>query len=107
LTADKLVRTLGVPFASVWHAGAGRPDERAPGAGSGEAVPDEVILSRAAQQALGLAQQEKSTWTRADLITYLAESCRTGLDPVGDQVGEVRGAHHGRLVDEEQQPRPG
>ena len=26
-----------------------------------------MALSRAAQQALGLAQQEKSTWTRADV----------------------------------------
>jgi hypothetical protein len=83
--ADKLARTIGVPLASVapsvWHAEA-HADGRAPGAVSSAAVPDEVILSRAVHQALALAQQERSTWTRADLIKYLGRVLpRTGRDP--------------------------
>jgi hypothetical protein len=40
------------------------------------------VLSRAAQQAVALAQQEKSTWTRADLVKYLGRVLpRTGRDP--------------------------
>ena len=40
------------------------------------------MLSRAAQQAVALAQQEKSTWTRADLVKYLGRVLpRTGRDP--------------------------
>jgi hypothetical protein len=36
----------------------------------------------AAQKAVALAQQEKSTWTRADLIKYLGRVLpRTGMDP--------------------------
>jgi hypothetical protein len=31
----------------------------------------ELELSRAAQKAVALAQQEKSAWTRADVIKYL------------------------------------
>ena len=39
-------------------------------------------LARAAQKAVGLAQQEKSTWTRADLIKYLGRVLpRTGMNP--------------------------
>ena len=39
-------------------------------------------MSRAAQKAVALAQQEKSTWTRADLIKYLGRVLpRTGMDP--------------------------
>ena len=39
-------------------------------------------MSRAAQKAVALAQQEKSTWTRADLIKYLGRVLpRSGLDP--------------------------
>jgi hypothetical protein len=42
----------------------------------------ELELSRAAQKAVALAQQEKSTWTRADLIKYLGRVLpRSGLDP--------------------------
>ena len=83
--ADKLSRTLGVPLASVapsvWHAGASsaHPPRGAHDAG---AVPDELMLSRAAQQAVALAQQEKSTWTRADLVKYLGRVLpRTGRNP--------------------------
>jgi ATP-dependent exoDNAse (exonuclease V) alpha subunit len=84
--ADKLARTLGVPLAevapSVWHAGASRADPDPRDANAPGAVPDELILSRAAQQAVALAQQEKSTWTRADLIKYLGRVLpRTGRDP--------------------------
>ena len=39
-------------------------------------------LCQAAQKAVALAQQEKSTWTRADLIKYLGRVLpRSGMDP--------------------------
>ena len=42
----------------------------------------ELELARAAQKAVALAQQEKSTWTRADVIKYLGRVLpRTGRDP--------------------------
>jgi conjugative relaxase-like TrwC/TraI family protein len=82
--ADKLARNLGIPLASVaptvWHADSVQPtpgDAPAP-----EASFDDLVLSRAAQQAVALAQQEKSTWTRADLVKYLGRVLpRTGRDP--------------------------
>ena len=71
--ADKLARTLGVPLASVapsvWHAAGVRAGAHAHGA-EGSVIP-ELELARAAQKAVALAQQEKSTWTRADVIKYL------------------------------------
>ena len=84
--ADKLARTLGVPLASVapsvWHADAGRAAASPRDAEDPGAVPPELELSRAAQRAVALAQQEKSTWTRADLIKYLGRVLpRTGRDP--------------------------
>ena len=83
--ADKLTRTLGVSLASVapsvWHGGghagahAHDPDSPAP-------VPAELEQARAAQKAIALAQQEKSAWTRADVIKYLGRVLpRPGLDP--------------------------
>ena len=82
--ADKLARTLGVSLASVapsvWHGQSRRADARMRGADS--AVLTELELSRAAQKAVALAQQEKSAWTRADLIKYLGRVLpRTGRDP--------------------------
>jgi conjugative relaxase-like TrwC/TraI family protein len=79
--ADKLARTLGVPLAqvapSVWHATA-----RPPGPDTRSLAPGELELSRAAQKAVALAQREKSTWTRADLIKYLGRVLpRSGIDP--------------------------
>ena len=42
----------------------------------------ELELSHAVQKAVALAQQEKSAWTRADVIKYLGRVLpRTGLDP--------------------------
>ena len=42
----------------------------------------ELEVARAAQKAVALAQQEKSTWTRADVIKYLGRVLpRSGLDP--------------------------
>jgi len=84
--ADKLAQVLGVPLASVapsvWHADAGRVDGSPRGAEEPDAVPLELELSRAAQRAVALAQQEKSTWTRADLIKYLGRVLpRSGRDP--------------------------
>jgi conjugative relaxase-like TrwC/TraI family protein len=76
--ADKLTRTLGVPLASVapsvWHAS---PH----GAASDPQDPD-LDLARAAERALALAQEEKSAWTRADLVKHLGRTLsRTGRDP--------------------------
>ena len=82
--ADKLARTLGVPLASVapsvWHGQSGHAGPRTHGADG--AVLTGLELARAAQQAVALAQQEKSAWTRADLIKYLGRVLpRTGRDP--------------------------
>src|SRR5439155_26108203 len=80
--ADKLARTLGVRLASVapsvWHeAGGAGADAR-----TRSPVPSQLELSRPAQKAIALAQQDKSTWTRADLIKYLGRVLpRTGRDP--------------------------
>src|SRR6516164_2289578 len=84
--ADKLARTLGVPLASVapsvWHADSGCASAALGGPDpSGQAL-SQLDLSRAAQKAVALAQQEKSTWTRADLIKYLGRVLpRSGMDP--------------------------
>ena len=82
--ADKLARTVGVPLASVapsvWHNGTGRAAAQPRGA-HGPAL-TELELSRAAQKAVALAQQEKSDWTRADVIKYLGRVLpRSGKDP--------------------------
>ena len=82
--ADKLARTLGVSLASVapsvWHGATGRATAHAPGA-QAKILP-ELELARAAQKAVTLAQQEKSTWTRADVIKHLGRVLpRTGTDP--------------------------
>ena len=78
--ADKLARTLGVSLASVapsvWHTATGHapsPDDP---------VLTELELARAAQKAVALAQQDKSAWTRADVIKYLGRVLpRSGRDP--------------------------
>ena len=82
--ADKLARTLGVPLASVapsvWHGQSGHAGPHMRGADG--AVLTELELTRAAQKAIALAQQEKSAWTRADVIKYLGRVLpRTGRDP--------------------------
>jgi hypothetical protein len=86
--ADKLARTLGVPLASVapsvWHADAGCASTPSRGREPRGPVLSELDLCRAAQKAVALAQREKSTWTRADLIKYLGRVLplpRTGLEP--------------------------
>ena len=84
--ADKLARTLGVNLASVapsvWHGGGGRAATHARDPESPAPVPAELELARAAQKAVALAQQDKSTWTRADVIKYLGRVLpRTGRDP--------------------------
>lgn len=81
--ADKLARTLGVSLASVapsvWHAGAGTQPHAEGDLG---AAARELEASRAAQKAVALAQQEKSTWTRADLVKYLGRVLpRSGMEP--------------------------
>src|SRR5204862_5764903 len=88
--ADKLARTLGVSLASVapsvWHGGgpAGAP---AHDPASPAPVPTELEPARAAQKAVALAQQDKSAWTRADLVKYLGRVLpRTGRDPAAAAV---------------------
>ena len=59
-----------------------RPRGRARAAAQKPQRLPELELARAAQKAVALAQQEKSTWTRADVIKYLGRVLpRTGLDP--------------------------
>jgi AAA domain/TrwC relaxase len=82
--ADKLAQTLGVSLASVapsvWHGG-GHAGTHAPGPDAPDPLP-RAEMARAAQKALALAQQEKSTWTRADVIKYLGRVLpRSGMDP--------------------------
>ena len=84
--ADRLARTLGVPLASVapsvWHADPGGVGAQSRGADAWEAVPPELEERRAVQRAVALAQQEKSTWTRADVLKYLGRVLpRNGRDP--------------------------
>ena len=85
--ADTLARTLGVSLASVapsvWHdRGAGHAGARTRGPGDPGPAPSQLEVSRAAQKAVALAQQDKSTWTRADLIKYLGRVLpRSGMDP--------------------------
>ena len=81
--AGKLARTLGVNLASVapsvWHGATGRA---AHAHGANGTTPTKRELSRAAQKAVALAQQEKSIWTRADVIKYLGRVLpRSGMDP--------------------------
>jgi hypothetical protein len=65
---------------SVWHGQSRRAAAHARGAEA--TVLPELELARAAQKAVTLAQQEKSAWTRADLIKYLGRVLpRTGRDP--------------------------
>ena len=82
--ADKLARTLGVSLASVapsvWHDGSAGARPRC--AGDPGPVPSQLEISHAAQKAVALAQQEKSAWTRADVIRYLGRVLpRSGQDP--------------------------
>jgi conjugative relaxase-like TrwC/TraI family protein len=82
--ADKLARTLGVALASVapsvWHNASGHAAAQA--RDSHRAVLTELELARAAQKAVALAQQDKSIWTRADVIKYLGRVLpRSGRDP--------------------------
>ena len=63
----------------MWHE-AGRATTR--GATSPGPALTEAELTRAAQKAVALAQQEKSAWTRADVIKHLGRVLpRTGMDP--------------------------
>jgi conjugative relaxase-like TrwC/TraI family protein len=79
--AARLAGTLGISLASVapsaWGVSGGDAAARDPGGGPS---PDE--MRRAAQMALTLAHQEKSTFTRADLIKHLGRVLpRTGVEP--------------------------
>ena len=82
--ADTLAGSLGVSLASVapfvWHdPGAGRAAARTGSPGG----PGPAEVSQAAQKAVALAQGDKSTFTRADVIKYLGRVLpRTGMDPV-------------------------
>jgi hypothetical protein len=83
--ADKLARTLGGSLASVapsvWHSD-GRAGTHAHDPDSSTLGPEDLDLAQAAQKALALAQQEKSAWTRADVIKHLGRVLpRSGMDP--------------------------
>ena len=66
----------------MWHGGDGHAGTHAGDPDSPAPVPAELELARAAQKAVALAQQEKSTWTRADVIKYLGRVLpRSGTDP--------------------------
>ena len=83
---DKLARTLGVALASVapevWHADTRSREGAQAADGAPTAVPKDIELARAAQLALTLAQEEKSAWTRADLVKHLGRVLpRTGRSP--------------------------
>src|SRR5262249_3806840 len=70
---------------SVWHGQSRRADSRTRGADG--AVLTELELSCAAQKAVALAQQDKSAWTRADVIKSLGRVLpRTGRDPAAAAV---------------------
>ena len=82
--ADKLARTLGVSLASVapsvWHDGGAAARPRGPN--DPGPVASQLEISHAVQKAVALAQQEKSSWTRADVIKYLGRVLpRSGRDP--------------------------
>jgi conjugative relaxase-like TrwC/TraI family protein len=90
--ADKLARTLGVSLASVapsvWHEDSSHASTHDQGQASTALTKldlsriSQLNMSRAAQKAVALAQQEKSTWTRADLVKYLGRVLpRSGMDP--------------------------
>ena len=67
---------------SVWHDRGGHAGARPRGPGEPGPVLSQLEVGRAAQKAVALAQQEKSTWTRADVIKYLGRVLpRTGMDP--------------------------
>ena len=69
-------RAVGVARRRQRRCAAARP------ARSGPAPASELELSQAAQKAVALAQQEKSAWTRAELIKYLGRVLpRTGRNP--------------------------
>ena len=88
--ADKLARTLGVPLARSRRR-CGTPTAQPPGPDARRVAPGELEVSRAAQKAVALAQQEKSTWTRADLIKYLGRVLpRSGMDPAAAAVADRR-----------------
>jgi conjugative relaxase-like TrwC/TraI family protein len=79
--AAKLADTLGISLASVapsvWGLGADRATANRSADGLSLAG-----MERAAQKALALAQQERSTFTRADLIKHLGRVLpRTGMEP--------------------------
>ena len=70
-------RAVGV--ARAWR---GHADAATRGPGDPGPTPSQLEVSRAAQKAVALAQQDKSTWTRADVIKYLGRVLpRTGRDP--------------------------
>jgi conjugative relaxase-like TrwC/TraI family protein len=86
--ADRLTRTLGVSLASVapsvWGESSRRrtdPERGGAGRAAGRGL-TRVEVRRAGQVALALAQRERSTFTRADVIRHLGRVLpRTGLDP--------------------------
>ena len=86
--ADRLTRTLGIRLSSiapsVWGETRGRHADAEPGGPDGRTSGrlSQVEQTRAVQVALVLAQRERATFTRADLIRHLGRVLpRTGRDP--------------------------
>ena len=83
---------------SVWHDGSANARTRDPG--DPGPVPSQLEISQAAQKAVALAQQEKSTWTRADVIKYLGRVLpRSGRDPAAAAALLEDRADQGRACD--------
>ena len=74
--SDRLGTQLASIAPSVWG------ETTHASAASQEPDADALAVRRAAQTAVALAQQDKSTWTRADLVKFLGRVLpRTGRDP--------------------------
>jgi hypothetical protein len=79
--ADRLACTLGVRLASVAPSVWGETGPRHADANHGTGL-TRLDVGRAVLQALAVAQQQKATFTRADLIKHLGHVLpRTGMDP--------------------------
>jgi hypothetical protein len=79
--ADRLTRRLGIPLASIAPSIWGEIATAGSGASPSREV-SRLAVQRAVQTALALAQREKATFTRADVIRHLGQALpRTGRDP--------------------------
>ncbi len=68
---------------SAWHGrGGDHADAHARDPDASGPILSQIELARAAQKAVALAQQDKSAWTRADVIKHLGRVLpRSGMNP--------------------------